>query len=269
MNVLNLMLNQAMDTLTKSDEFKKAVETAVSKAAIVFDLEDKNAPIKFCPDVITQWGNSLEWYGDTGSGNRMPYRLSAYHLSNGAYYTGVWMVISNKRISEKGEIQGVSAIPDGTEPAMLNISPDVNGPCIAIEGGERDDPGHENQSIIAGYDLADIHGGQTPYSGGFGKKKFAIRAKGSMYWGNNLSNTGIVKNADIASLTPTKTGLKLKGTFEVEGRVKPKRFVYPNYSTTERDAIPDKQPGEVIFNTTTKEIEFWNGYEWKGGGINY
>ena len=42
--------------------------------------------------------------------------------------------------------------------------------------------------------------------------------------------------------------------------------VFPRLTTTQRDAISSPTDGETIFNTTTNQVESWNGTEWVAGG---
>lgn len=129
-------------------------------------------------------GHRIEFLG-TGI---MPYQLAAY-FELGAFTTGNWITVSNKRVDVNGVIQNVQGV--ASEPSMVSISPDVNGPSLAIEAYTSGLAGCENQGILAGYDLDDIWGGGTGYSPGYGKKKFQITAKGVMYFGSNLGNTPI------------------------------------------------------------------------------
>jgi hypothetical protein len=88
--------------------------------------------LPFTP-TFTGPARAVEFLGGTGS-NVMPYLLSAYFTPAGALYTGREIVVSNKRADIDGRILGVS--PDGgttTEPSMVVISPDVNGPSLAVE----------------------------------------------------------------------------------------------------------------------------------------
>lgn len=40
----------------------------------------------------------------------------------------------------------------------------------------------------------------------------------------------------------------------------PKQLILPNYTTTERDAMVAPPNGTIIFNTTTKVINYYNNY---------
>lgn len=124
------------------------------------------------------------WY-DPSKPDNSPYRVSSYLNSVGSYQTGAWVEISNKRKTADGTIQGVSALADGSEPHMLGVSPDVDGPGLALEG--KGTPG-TNNSALAVYDMDDIIGGATPWSQGYGRKKFALAGKGQMLWGADLSD---------------------------------------------------------------------------------
>lgn len=241
---------------------KQKAPTWETPGQLKFDLFGNITAIKFAPNVFTQSGSSIEWLGDTGSSNKqLPYLRSAYFASNGAFYTGVWMIISNKRVNLAGDIQGVSATPDGAEPSMLSISPDINGPCLAVEAASSQAAGYENSAALAVYDMNAIHGGQTSYSAGYGTKKFAIRGDGSMYWGTNLG-TNILGNANIAKLVPVYGGLNFTGTLHVYGTISANKLVLPPYDTEQRSYIWP-QEGEIIYNTTTHIPEYWNGTQWK------
>lgn len=126
--------------------------------------------------------------GTTGGVNPMPYLLGAYFDSRGAFLTGKWVTISNKRVDVNGGIQAVSALADGSEPVMLSVSPDVNGPALGLEGYSTLTGGQANATALAIYDINAIIGGATAYSAGYGTKKFAINGKGDFYWGSNLSD---------------------------------------------------------------------------------
>jgi hypothetical protein len=122
-----------------------------------------------------------------------PYRAQAYFGDHGGFETGRWIVVSQKRYAPIGGnvengafIQGVSSLPDGSEPSMIAASTDVDGPAVAAEAWTRRTDGHRNASSFAAYDLDDVSGGRTPYSPGFGRKMFAIRADGGLWWGADL-----------------------------------------------------------------------------------
>lgn len=147
------------------------------------------------------FNRTIEWLAGTAGPGPMPYKLGAYFTDRGSFQTGVDVIMSNKRVDINGRIQGVSALPDGSEPSMLSISPDVNGPSIAVEGYGSMGAGNENQTVFAAYDLESISGGATSYSPGYGTKKFAIGARGQMFWGSDLG-TDPAANAE-ASLSVT------------------------------------------------------------------
>lgn len=135
-------------------------------------------------NATTGIATTMEWWGGTGGAPGMPYDLGAYHSSVGAFYTAVELVVSNKRSHINGTIQGVSALGDGSEPSMVAVSCDVNGPALALETHGAMGVGFENQTILAGYDLDNpTGGGAGPYSLGYGNKRFAISSRGEMFWG--------------------------------------------------------------------------------------
>lgn len=144
---------------------------------------------------------SVEWIWRTKTG---PYRLGAYFSPDGDFNTGVAILVSNKRVSDQGRIQGVSAATDGSEPSSIAVSPDINGPALAVEahGDMLVGEGVDNQTALAVYDLDDIAGGSTPYSIGYGIKKFAIGGKGQMFWGANLLQDPVAN----AQMTLTHSG---------------------------------------------------------------
>jgi hypothetical protein len=122
-----------------------------------------------------------------------PYKDQTYFTDNGALLTGRYIVVSQKRRSAMGGdpangaiIQGISSVPDGSEPSMISASADVDGPAIAAEAFTTNAAGQKNQSAFAAYDLNSVSGGQTPYSGGYGRKKFIIRGDGGLWWGTDL-----------------------------------------------------------------------------------
>jgi hypothetical protein len=39
-------------------------------------------------------------------------------------------------------------------------------------------------------------------------------------------------------------------------------FAAPSYTTTQRDAIPNKTVGMVLWNTTTSKLQVYNGSTW-------
>jgi hypothetical protein len=131
----------------------------------------------------------IEFRGGTYGGATPPYDLSAWFDVRGAFLTGAYIVISNKRFDIDGQIMGVSARPDGSEPSMLAVSPDVNGPAVAVEARGNMGPGFENQVALAVYDNDHINAGKTPYSRGYGTKRFALSGRGAMMWGADLSDT--------------------------------------------------------------------------------
>jgi len=123
-----------------------------------------------------------------------PYGLAAYFLPNGVYNTGTHITISNKRVNAQGDIQGVGALADGSEPTMLAVSPDINGPAVGIEADGAMGVGKTNALALAIYDLGDSVGGATPYSSGYGRKRFAIGGRGQMFWGADLGVTPLTSS---------------------------------------------------------------------------
>jgi hypothetical protein len=160
-------------------------------------------------------------FGVVDSDERDPYRVATYIMDGGAVFTGRWLVVSQKRKSS-GEILGVSAKPDGTEDCMVQISPDVNAPGLAVEGkatgnlvGE-----HNNRTAMAVYDIDDIIGGATPYSKGYGKKRWAMLGDGKMLWGANLGidpgpNTDVSLDRDAAGALKVASHGGLDARFSV------------------------------------------------------
>lgn len=148
--------------------------------------------------------SSIAWISPTDS---FPYSVGSYFSNLGTFYTGRWMVISNKR-EDDGSIQTVSALADGSEPSMFSISPDVDGPAAAIESGNS-----SNHAAIAIYDLSASNGGGiTGYSSGYHNKSWQIAGKGDMKWGANLSNTPLTNyevGLDPVFKSSTQKGLRI------------------------------------------------------------
>lgn len=165
-----------------------------------------NAPKKF---VATTTGDPLIKFESSGGVARNPlevrdlsqidpFRLRTYIVGYGALLTMSNIVISAKKLNINGDIQGVGASADGSEPNMLAISPDLNGPCIAIEAhGLPAVAGLENSAAIAIYDFSQPIGGATPWSAGFHAKTFVVDGKGKMWWGQSLGLNAAV-NADMS-----------------------------------------------------------------------
>lgn len=150
----------------------------------------------------------IQFYGGTAlPPPAMPYLLSAYFSPSGAFMTGVPIIASNKRIDVDGEIQGVSALADGSEPSFISVSPDINGPSLAIEAHGNMASGYQNQSILAGYDIDSPIGGATSYSTGYGAKRFAIGAKGQMFWGSNLGTNPAANAEAILTINGNDVGI--------------------------------------------------------------
>ena len=179
-------------------------------------------------------------FGVIDSDERDPYRVATYIMDGGAVFTGRWLVVSQKRKSS-GEILGVSAKPDGTENGMVQISPDVNGPGLAVEGkaagnlvGE-----HNNLTALAVYDIDDVIGGATPYSWGYGKKRWAMLGDGKMLWGANLGiDPG--PNADVSVERDSA------GTLKVASRGTPEtRFLID--SPTGAPSLELQRNGSTVF----------------------
>ncbi len=113
-----------------------------------------------------------------------PSNLTMYALFGGGFYTSQYIVISNKRSNDGSRtILGVSALGSTTEPSMLSIAPDVNGPAIAVEASSSLTTGQTNAVAFATYDIDD------QVESGYGKKKFAITGNGTFLWGTNLGLT--------------------------------------------------------------------------------
>jgi hypothetical protein len=161
----------------------------------------------------------LKFNGATGGATTMPYLLSAYFGTRGQFYTGSEIVVSNKRVDATGTIQGVSAVADGSEPSMLSISADVNGPCIALEGYGTLSGGTSNKTSLAIYDLDAIIGGATSYSPGYGTKKMAISGKGDIYWGTNLADAPATNYRVKLSVVPNDT-IEFTGNAGVSAQLK-------------------------------------------------
>jgi len=147
---------------------------------------------------------AIEFLGGTSVPCSPPYCLSAYFAESGGFSTGVPIIMSNKRVDINGEIQGVSALTDGSEPTMLSISPDVNGPSMAVEAHGTMTGDYLNQSALAVYNLDVIAGGATSYSLGYGTKQFVITGIGKMLWGSDLG-TDPVANENRGYLGPNVT----------------------------------------------------------------
>jgi len=144
-------------------------------------------------------GDAMLVIRDEGEGEI--YKSQSYFLDNGAYESGRWVTISQKRYGEDtphlaGRIQAVSAVPDGREPFMIAVSPDVDGPALAAEAWTADTEGNRNCSAFAAYDLDAVHSGQTPNSPGYGRKKFVIRGDGGLWWGDDLGDNPFA-NSDV------------------------------------------------------------------------
>lgn len=258
-----------MDSLLQVLEraIKETVNRVLTQNGLTFPLTNNEPAIKFTPDLATQtgWGKSIAWFGDTGSeGAQMPYKLSSYFANNGAFYTGVWTIISNKRFSVAGDIMGISALADGSEPNMLSISPDIDGPGIGIESLSKYRPDGKNQSAIAFYNLDQpIPGTATPYSSGYHIKRAAIMGDGGWKWGRNLG-TNIFANADIGELLVSDTGLHLRSNLSLQGKLQLSETYFEPMTDDEMRAIQNPKPGRVIYNTTHDHIYFY-----KGGIYNY
>ena len=158
-------------------------------------------------------------FGVVDSDERDPYRVATYIMDGGAVYTGRWLVVSQKRKSS-GEILGVSAKPDGTEDCMVQVSPDVNAPGIAVEGksAARLVGADNNRTAMAAYDIDDIIGGATSYSQGYGKKRWALLGDGKMLWGANL---GIdpAPNTDVSLERDSAGALKVSSNGSLDSRL--------------------------------------------------
>lgn len=139
-----------------------------------------------------------------------PYKRRAYFGGTGSFHTMAWIVVSAKKTNLAGDIQGVSALSDGTEPSMLSVSPDVNGPALAIEAASNLTGGQSNSAALAVYDVNDIHGGVTSWSAGYGRKKFQIDGRGGHWWGADLVNAPAT-NYDVKLERTAASTLKLTG----------------------------------------------------------
>lgn len=122
-----------------------------------------------------------------------PYVEQTYIMDNGAYESGRWITISQKRdvdgkFGQGPRIQGVSSLPDGSEPSMIAASTDIDGPAFAGEAYTSRKTGQRNCSVFAAYDLDDVHGGSGAYSPGYGRKRFVIRGDGGLWWGPDLGS---------------------------------------------------------------------------------
>lgn len=125
-----------------------------------------------------------------------PYKVETYITDNGAYYSGRWMILSQKRYND-GTIQGVGYSGTGTaiESGSLDISGDGNFTALKLEQGLV--RGGANAFALATYDADDPDAGvpASSYSWGTGKKKFALGPKGQMLWGTSLARDPVA-NAD-------------------------------------------------------------------------
>jgi hypothetical protein len=154
-------------------------------------------------DVASQ---SIRWIRTDLS---MPYGLGTYMNSTGAFYTGKFITISNKRVDVNGAIMGISATSDGAEPNMFSVTPDVNGPAVAIEASGAPTGSLKNQAAIGFYDLDTGIGGNTAYSSGYHAKKAQVTGDGTWSWGANLSTD---PNANYETrLAPNLVSASAKG----------------------------------------------------------
>lgn len=130
---------------------------------------------------------SLRWrWRAFAAGSARQY--GAYFDADGGFNTGLSITCSNKR-TEDGTILGVVCKPisQGHEPSMVAVSPDVNGPSLAVEAHGNKGAGHENQAALAVYNLDQVHsGGEGHQTDGYGTKRFEIDGKGGLWWGLNL-----------------------------------------------------------------------------------
>jgi hypothetical protein len=154
---------------------------ATFKAAHSFDSSILFTSLGAASDVAPQ---SMRWIQTDLA---MPYGLGTYVNNTGAFYTGKFITISNKRVDVNGAIMGVSATSDGQEGTMLSITPDINGPALGIEASGAPTGSLKDQAAIAFYDLDTGIGGNTPYSSGYHAKKSMVSGNGTWSWGANLS----------------------------------------------------------------------------------
>lgn len=125
----------------------------------------------------------------------MPYRTVAYMSAWGAIYSGGPLIMSNKRAGANGIIQGLQGSA-GDICCAVGASPDTNETAIGAEAHGLMGTNYTNQLAFGAYDLDDIWGGSTDYSIGYGRKKWGVSGRGTMFWGSDLSNTPLT-SADI------------------------------------------------------------------------
>ena len=173
-----------------------------------------------------------------------PYNIAAYMTPTGGLFTSAFIVISNKRANPgDGTIMGVSGLANGSEPSMVAVTADVDGPAAALEAftNQLASAGNANRSAVAFYDLNDTLGGATGWSAGYGKKKAIVDGKGGVFWGANLGvtpyvlsdvsmerggigelifrNTAVIGQPKTERIKILPTGLKITGDLTVTGTI--------------------------------------------------
>ena len=84
------------------------------------------------------------------------------------------------------------------------------------------------------------------------------------YTGENASGLSESMRIDTAGKVGIGTGGSPSAPLEVSSTTG--GVVFPRLTTTQRDAISTPTDGETIFNTTTNQVESWNGSIWEATG---
>lgn len=126
---------------------------------------------------------------NSGFANKMSWGVT----DNGAMFGDSYWVLSGSHDPTSQQPFGPGAAANGSEPFMLGLMPDVNGPTIAVQAASTISGGGSNAAAIAFYDsndaIARTAGGGDPVGTSLGKKKAMFAGNGDFYLGANLSTT--------------------------------------------------------------------------------
>jgi hypothetical protein len=64
--------------------------------------------------------------------------------------------------------------------------------------------------------------------------------------------------------TSPNTSARLEISASAPGDSAPRGFLPPRMTTAERDTIASLAEGLIIYNTTEKQPQFWDGSQWQG-----
>ena len=96
-----------------------------------------------------------------------------------------------------------------------------------------------------------------------GLSTFTSQSKFGSINATGVSTSGVLhaKNSFTVGTTAVQTGGAIQ--FGNAGVTTTRYMVLPTVTTTERDALVDKTAGALVYNSTTKKLNFWTGSAWE------